>query len=334
MKRILLSASAAALVLGLTVPPVWAQVAQADGVVGVFNRMIRQGSGSVDSVASEFYRIVDVGQVVTRVMGEKEALLSPEQHQRFGAALMRVIAADLSQTIGETGGRIEIVPDGAARTLAGGEIAQPLAVRNDAQNVTVPAGAIMARGADGQLRLIDVELNGYSVIGQHREAVSQMLEITNDPEVLIVALEEAVAAVAVSGAPVPTDPVVDETTELPAPPPEPEPFDPIVPQNGQPGPAVDMPPARPVEIAPVEPIIPVPVTPAPAPAEAVAPVGTVEATVEPLIEQTAQPGAEPVPAAPEAAQAEQDGAAEGGGFVQPRPRLLVPFGGATGGAGQ
>lgn len=312
MKWLMATVPAAVVALGMIAGSATAQVSQADGVIGVFNRMIRQGSGSVDSIATELMKIVDVERVTTRVLGKNASRMTAEQRERFDAAFVRMVAADLSQIAGMSGARIEIEEAGASRALSGGQIAQPVVIRNDAVGAIEKGGAILGRGGDGNLRLIDVELSGVSVIGRHTDAVMAMWQIANgDPEVLIRAMEESVRAVAVSGSPVGAGEPV-----MPAPVPQvsadtlpplmqaaPVPIKPVTGQSGQPEQGASDTPLS-GNAAPVQEAIPAP--------EQLAPPSPGEGNGSPV-------------AAPSSAPQIGAGAAVPGSFVQPRAPLAQPF---------
>lgn len=294
--------SALAVVVALGGAPAAAQTATGEGAVTVLNNMVRKGSGSVDSIYTELLKIVDVNRVTTRVLKERAAAFTPEQRQRFDVAFIRTLAVDLSQTVGQARGDIEMTITGAGRRLAGGEIAVPVMVRG--QNVGLgdgqPGGLILAPDATGEYRLIDMEFENRSVVQGHADEMVEMWEAASgNPESVIAGLEESVAAVAVSGGPAVTAPA---NAPMPQPTAEdmvplPEPGQPVQPGMMPPGavqpgvaqPGMPVQPAAPVQPGAVAPMVQPGTLPSPPALDS--PGTATAAPLTPLVPQGTMPSA-------------------------------------------
>lgn len=168
----------------------WGAAAQAEHAVDAFNEGMQaaaSGSGSqrLEAAAGALRSSLDATAVVTSIIGEHQQRFNDQQLARLARALLYKLACDVLSV--SDGGTLRMEADGRGSTRRG---LTTIPVRVWADRGSRPVEASIVLGDD---RIVDVVINGQSMVQSERDELTQTLRaVGGDPEATISVIEQTV----------------------------------------------------------------------------------------------------------------------------------------------
>lgn len=172
----------------------WAGMASAQGLGPIegFNRSMTEVARSADdarleSMATALRENMAMGEISIAIIGQYQASFSDDQLRRLSRAILYKLAGDIMNV---TGGEVVYLQRQGMSLSEGGREVVPVIVQIQGER-PVSAEILVSRDMQGNERMHDLVLNGFSAVQAEAKAFAEIAEVTKgDPERVVQTYEE------------------------------------------------------------------------------------------------------------------------------------------------